>query len=112
MDKFEKLVKSIMADAEKEGEPLTREEAEEVAEMELKAQKVKNYVRSASPKAENTPKKSRTTKVSAEKTQLFNDILSFLNKNYQNVEILKENKLIFVQIADKKFKLDLIQSRN
>jgi predicted transcriptional regulator len=33
MDKFEKLVKEIMAEAEEEGEPVTHEEAEEKARM-------------------------------------------------------------------------------
>jgi len=37
MDKFEKLVLDIMKDAEEDGEPMTREEAEEVAKMEMKA---------------------------------------------------------------------------
>ena len=40
MDK-EKLILQIMAEAEKDGEPLTRAEAEEVAEMEIKAKGIK-----------------------------------------------------------------------
>ena len=36
MDK-EKLINQIMAEAETDGEPVTREEAEEMAEMEIKA---------------------------------------------------------------------------
>ena len=40
MDK-EKLILEIMKEAEADGEPLTREEAEEVAEMEIKAKGIK-----------------------------------------------------------------------
>ena len=34
MDEREKLIAEIMAEAEKDGEPVTREEAEEMADME------------------------------------------------------------------------------
>lgn len=37
MDKREKLILEIMAEAEKDGEPVTRAEAEEMADMELGA---------------------------------------------------------------------------
>jgi len=41
----EKLILDIMKDFEKDGEPITREEAEEMAEMELKAKEnCKDYV--------------------------------------------------------------------
>ena len=38
---MEKLIKQIMAEAEADGEPVTKEEAQEMAEMELKAKDVK-----------------------------------------------------------------------
>ena len=45
MDKREKLILDIMKDFEKDGVPITREEAEQMAEMELKAKKnCKDYV--------------------------------------------------------------------
>ena len=37
MDKKEKLILQLMEEAEKDGEPITREEAEEMARMELSA---------------------------------------------------------------------------
>ena len=37
MDQFEALVNQIMREAEEDGEPVTREEAEEMAQMEMRA---------------------------------------------------------------------------
>ena len=108
MDKFEKLVQEIMRDAKKENEPLTREDAEEVAKMELKVKKIKRYEGTKQKKKQNKPK---NVKVSDEKQELFAKMYDFLHKNYENVEIINENKLILVKINDKKFKIDLIQSR-
>ena len=42
----EKLINEIMREAEKEGEPLTRKEAEEVADMEIKASGNRTYEKS------------------------------------------------------------------
>lgn len=55
MDKREKLIQSIMAEYEADGEPITRQEAEEVANMELGAKNIKRYEQTAEPK----PKKER-----------------------------------------------------
>lgn len=113
MDKFEKLVFEIIQDAKKDGEPVTREEAEEMAKMELGAKQIKRYEQAEKPrKKRSTPK---TVKVSAEKKELFNTILANLDKAdgvfRENITVLKENKLILVEIGDKKFKVDLIQMR-
>lgn len=42
MDK-EKLIAKIMKECAQNGEPVTREEAEEMAEMEIKANGIKHY---------------------------------------------------------------------
>jgi hypothetical protein len=71
MDKFEKLVKEIMAEAEEDGEPVTREEAEEMAKMELGAKEnCKQYVQSEKPKK----KAERVRKVDDEKGRLLADV--------------------------------------
>ena len=116
MDKFEKLVQEIIADAEKDGEPVTREEAEEMARMELGAKELKRYERSVEPiKEKNKGKKKRTVKTSAEKIELFNTILANLDRaegvTRKNITVLKENKLIQVRIGEKKFIVDLIECR-
>ena len=55
--------------------------------------------------------KPKTVKVSDEKQGLFVDILENLQENYEKVEVLKQNKLIQVQIGEKIFKIDLIEQR-
>ena len=65
MDK-EKLILQIMAEAKADGEPLTREEAEEVAEMEIKAKGIKRYEQSELPKQ----KKAKERKVDTDKKAL------------------------------------------
>ena len=49
MDK-EKLIQQIMRECEKDGEPVTKEEAAEMAEMEIKAGNIKRYEKSAIPR--------------------------------------------------------------
>ena len=43
MTDIEKLAKQIMAECEKEGEPVTKKEAEEMAEMEIHANGNRRY---------------------------------------------------------------------
>ena len=112
---FEKLVLEIMKDCEKDGEPVTREEAEEMARMEIGAKAVSREARAVAPKSADTPKKPRTVKISDEKKELFTTILTNLNRaigvERENVTVLKENKLIEVKIGEKTFKIDLIECR-
>ncbi len=62
MDK-EKLIKQIMHECEQDGEPVTREEAEEMAEMEIKAGNIKRYETSDKPhKAAKKERKIDETK--------------------------------------------------
>lgn len=63
---FEKLVNDIMKDAEADGEPLTREEAEEVAKMEVGAKDIKRYETAEKPKE----RKPKERKVDEEKKNL------------------------------------------
>lgn len=86
---------------------------EEQLELEKKA-KESGIMRdihgaSATDKAKKTTPK--TVKVSDEKQMLFNEIRANLEDLFDNVEILKENKLIQVEINGKIFKIDLIEQR-
>lgn len=49
MDK-DKLIEKIMKECEQDGESVTREEAEEMAEMEIKANGIKHYEKSDKPR--------------------------------------------------------------
>ena len=87
------------------------EENAEQQALDQKASKVKISVeaRATAPKKE---KQTRTTKVSDEKKVLFDEIRSNLEDIYkENVTVLKENKLLEVKIGEKKFKIDIIETR-
>ena len=75
MDKFEKLVKSIMAEAEEDGEPVTREEAEEMARMELGAKECRHYEKSAPT---TTKERKRVVKKDEEKVEIIKKLYDFL----------------------------------
>ena len=113
---IEKFMKSL---------DLTREEAiemwledndyevnEEQVALDEKAKKVKiNHGASAVDKS-TKEKKERKVIVSDEKQALFSEILSNLQDVYgENVQIVKENKLLTVKIGAKTFKIDLIEQR-
>ena len=86
-------------------EGATEETAEE---LDAKQKEIKINVGARSEK--KTERKPKTIKVSDEKTQIFNDLLRFLTENY-DFSILKDNKLIEISYNGKKFKLDLIETR-
>ena len=89
---------------------LENEEQNHLCEV-AKMNKITQNIHGAREKGKKTSKKPKTVKVSTEKTELFAEILQILTKNHQNVEILKENKLISVEINGKIFKIDLIEQR-
>lgn len=86
---------------------------EEQVELTQKAKENKITATIHSAKDTSKPKasKPKTVKVSEEKQSLFADILGNLQENYENVEVLKENKLIQVKLNGKTFKIDLIEQR-
>lgn len=91
MNKKEKLILEIIKEAEADGEPVSREEAEEMAEMELKAKGIKNYVQSTVEK----PKTKRTVKKDEEKIKIIEKIFNFLLTNgFDDVTIVNEQREI------------------
>ena len=97
----EKLIKSIMKDLE-----CTREEAEEVAEMEIKAKGIKRY-----EKAEETkPRKPRERKVD----EIKKDLIEYLEKALGmivNVDNVKNESEISFTFKNEQFTLKLIKHR-
>lgn len=89
---------------------LENEEQNYLCEV-AKVNKITQNIHKAGAKDKKTSKKPKTVKVSTEKIELFAEILQNLTENYQNVEVLKENKLISVEINGKIFKIDLIETR-
>ena len=90
---------------------LENEEQENLCKL-AKENKITATIHQASGKAEKKQSKPRTVKISDEKKTLFAEILSNLEYDYENVEVLKENKLIQVKIGEKTFKIDLIEQRS
>lgn len=80
-------------------------------ELDEKAKKVK-VLHDIALKKSAKERKPPIKKVSDEKKELFSEILSDLEDVYKgNVEVLTENKLIQIKIADKTFKVDIIEQR-
>lgn len=103
MDK-EKLILEIMRDAEKDGEPVTREEAEEMAEMEMRAGAMKRYETSAKPKQATT----RNIKKDAEKIEIIKKIYDFLLTNgEESATIVNEQR----EIQFREFSITLTKHR-
>lgn len=74
-----------------------------------------NKVKVRGDGSKRTNSKPKVVKVSDEKKELFADIYDYLCETVaetgRNVQILKENKLISVQIGEKTFKIDIIEQR-
>lgn len=84
------------------------EENEEQVLLNKKASAVAREKVSGEKKADRKP---RTVKISDEKQALFKHILDELSDYWENVTVLKENKLIEVKINDKIFKIDIVEQR-
>ena len=86
-------------------------ENKEQEELNTKANKVKiNHGAGAATRKKSD--KPRTVKISDEKKELFSVVFDNLQAVFgENVQILKENKLISVKINEKTFKLDVIEQR-
>lgn len=103
MDK-EKLILEIMADAEKDGEPVTREEAEEMAEMEIKANASRRYEKAEKPRKPAT----REKKLDEEKVEIIKKICDFLLTNgEETATIVNEQR----EIQFREFSITLTKHR-
>lgn len=90
---FEKLVADIMREAEEDGEPVTREEAEDMAKMEQGATEIKNYTQATTEKK----KKVVERKIDNEKKEILDGICSYLvDKGATEINMKNEVDLNFV----------------
>lgn len=104
---FETLVKSIMQEYEKDGMPVTKEEAEEVARMEMKAGKIKNYV-SSQPKKKTATK--RAVKIDPVKKDLIIKLKDFLTSlSFTEITIINEQREVSFNIDDDNYSVTLIK---
>lgn len=110
MDK-EKLIAEIMAEAEKDGEPVTREEAEEMAEMEIGAKEIKNYAQST-PTTEKKERKPRERKVYPDKKFILDLIENPLLKGLRVEDVVRktETEIAFTYKGER-YSIRLIKHR-
>lgn len=108
MDK-EKLIENIMAECAKDGEPITREEAEEMAEMEIKANGIKNYTQSD---VEKKPRKKREVKKDPTKVNLIEHFFNWLlTTPLEDVTIVNEQREITFVLNNETYSLVLTKHR-
>lgn len=86
--KFEKLVLEIMKEAEADGEPVTKEEAEEMARMELGEKAERRYEHSEVKKK----RKPRERKVDKEKKFLLDCLVAGLRSTTDTFNIATKNE--------------------
>ena len=106
MDK-EKLIIKIMKEFEADGEPITREEAEEIADLEIKA-KANGKRRYEQSKPKNKTTKDR--KVDETKKHLFEIIIASLENEVENGSLKNEVEYSF-DYRNERYTLKLTKHR-
>ena len=110
----EKLIEEIIRECEKDGEPVTREEAAEMAEMELKAKKdCRRYEGDTTTK--KRPKKEK--KLDEEKVEIIKVLAFFLSKykritEKETIIITNVQKEIIFSIGENHYSVTLTKHRN
>lgn len=99
---MEKLILEIMKDLE-----CSREEAEEVAKMEVKAKGLKRYEQSEKPRK----KAEKTRKVDEVKKEIIDELIACISKNIGKVVKVKTETEIDFVYADEDFTLKLTRHR-
>ena len=103
----EKLIAEIMKECAKDGEPVTKEEAAEMAEMEIKSGAVKHYEKSDKPrKASTKPRKVDTTK-----KRILADCRVLLEGLGAKVLSVKTETEVVFTFENEEFSLKLIRHR-
>ena len=109
MDAREKLIAEIMAEAEKDGEPVTREEAEEMADMELGAKEIKRHETADKPKE----KKKREVKLDDKKVNFIEQVFYWVRDygNATDVAIVNPQREVSFTLDGESYSLTLIKHR-
>jgi hypothetical protein len=104
MSKKDVLIAKIMKQCEADGEPVTREEAEEMAEMELKA----NTGAIAKAEAVKTRKPRKSPEKDPEKVEIIKKLCDFLLTNgEEDATIVNEQR----EISFRGYSIQLIKHR-
>ena len=104
----EKLIAEIMAEAEKDGEPVTREEAEEMAEMDIKAKGEKRYEVSEPTKE----KRKREVKLDETKVDFITTFAEYLeDMGFEGVKVINPQREVGFRLKDEDYSITLIKHR-
>jgi len=106
MDK-EKLIAKIIKECEQDGEPVTREEAEEMAEMEIKAGGLKRYEKSDKPRKQST----RERKVDPTKKKILTNCRVLLQGMGADIASVKTETEITFTFEGEEYSLKLVKHR-
>ena len=107
MTDIEKLAKQIIAECEKEGEPVTKEEALEMAEMEINANGNRRYEQSAKPRKVTI----KVRKVDEEKLYFLNGFIEYLRSAGAIVELPKNEAELNFKFGENNYTIKLIKHR-
>ena len=103
----EKLITKIMKECEQDGEPVTREEAEEMAEMEIKASGERHYEKSDKPR--KATKKER--KVDETKKRILSNCRVLIEgMGGQTLTVKTETEISFL-LNNEEYSLKLVKHR-
>ena len=102
----EQLIIRIMKECEQDGEPVTREEAEEMAKMEIKAGALKHYEQSDKPR--KPTKKER--KVDTDKKYLLDLLIAAVNTETCIKNVKTETEFSF-EFGENEYSVKLIKHR-
>lgn len=103
----ERLIAKIMKECEQDGEPVTKEEATEMAEMEIKANGLKRYEKSDKPRKVST----RERKVDTTKKRLLMDCKVLLERLNANILAVKTETEITFIFEGEEYSLKLVKHR-
>lgn len=107
MTKKEKLIEKIMRECEQDGEPVTREEATEMAEMEMKANQTRHYEKSDKPRKAS----SRVRKVDTTKKRILDNCRVLIEgMGGVTINIKTETEVTFI-FDDAEYSLRLVKHR-
>ena len=108
MDEREKLIAEIMTEAEKDGEPVTREEAEEMADMEIGAKEITRREVADKPKE----KKKREVKLDERKVDLIGQVKEWLEDcGFDGVAVVNPQKEVSFLVDGESYSITLIKHR-
>ena len=104
---LKKLVQQIIKEYEKEGLPITQADAEEIAQMEIKAKQIHNYACS------NTKNKKRTsaTKQDLEKIDLIKKLYDYVFTIDNNAKIINASRQIDFTVNNNNFSITLVRHK-